>query len=88
MHIFVQERRIFLPKQAAGSGMGDRACKTSFLGVLVHQGASSFYLDWPVGLVGAQMESYLIIIYVIIPTCVHRCANVTMVEARSVHASD
>ena len=32
MHIFVQERGMFLPKHAGGSGMGDRACKTSFFG--------------------------------------------------------
>jgi hypothetical protein len=35
MHIFAQERRMFLPKNAAGSGMGDRALKTSFFGVFV-----------------------------------------------------
>ena len=45
MHIFVQERRMFLPKHAGGSGMGDKACKTSFFVVLVHRRASSFYLD-------------------------------------------
>ena len=88
MHIFFQEQRMFLPKHAAGIGMGNRACKTLFLGVLVHQGASSFYPDLHVGLVGAQMESYLIILYVIVPTCVHSWAHVMMVEARSVHASD
>jgi hypothetical protein len=30
MHIFVEERGIFLPKHAGGRGMGDGACKTSF----------------------------------------------------------
>jgi hypothetical protein len=62
---------MFFPKHAAGSVMGDKACKTSFLVVLVHQGASSFYPDQHVGLVGAQMESYQIILYIIVPTCVN-----------------
>ena len=88
MHILVHELRMFLPKHAAGSGMGNRACKISFLGVLVHQGAPSFYPDWHVGLVGAQMLSYLIILYIVVLKCVHGWAHVTMVEARSVHASD
>ena len=70
MHIFVQELCMFLPKHADGSGMGDRACKTSFFGVLVHRGASSFYPDRHVGLVGTQIESYRIILYIIVPICV------------------
>jgi hypothetical protein len=34
MHIFGQERGIFLPKQAGGSGMYESARKTSFFRVL------------------------------------------------------
>ena len=70
MHILIQERCMVLPKHAAGSGMGDRACKTSFLGFwCTKEPPPSIQTD--VGLVGAEMESYLIILYVIVPTCVH-----------------
>ena len=50
MHIFVKERGMFLHKHSGGSGMGDRACKTSFFGVLVRRRTSSFSPEWHVGL--------------------------------------
>ena len=88
MHIFVQERGMFLPKHAGGSGAGDRACKTSFFGgfgvpksLLLLSRLRSRPND-------AQMGSCCIVLYVIVPICVHGWAHGRVEDARRVRANN
>ena len=70
MHIFVQERGMFLPKHAGGSGMGDRACKTSFFGGFGAPKSLLLLSRLTSRPFGMQMGSCHIVLYVIVPICV------------------
>ena len=88
MHIFVQERGMFLPKHPGGSGMGDRACKTSFFSGFGAPKNLLLLSRLTCRPFGTQMESCRIVLYVIVPICGRGCAHGRVEDARRVRAND
>ena len=88
MHIFVKERGMFLPKHPGRSGMGDRACKTSFFWVLVRQRTSSFYPEGHVGLLARKWNHVALFCTLLSRYVVRGCAHGRVEDARRVHAND